>query len=66
VAEFGADTYVVMATKQGVIKKTPLEAYSNPRAGGIIALGLSEGDRLIAAGIELHDTPAGTTWTLRT
>jgi DNA gyrase subunit A len=49
VAEFSADTYVVMATKQGVIKKTPLEAYSNPRAGGIIALGLSEGDRLIAA-----------------
>jgi len=49
VAEFGADTHVVMATKQGVIKKTPLEAYSNPRAGGIIALGLTEGDRLIAA-----------------
>jgi DNA gyrase subunit A len=49
VAEFRSDTYVVMATRQGVIKKTPLEAYSNPRAGGIIALGLSEGDRLIAA-----------------
>ncbi|MBI3622366.1 MAG: DNA gyrase subunit A [Nitrospirae bacterium] len=49
VAEFRADTYVVMATKQGVIKKTPVEAYSNPRAGGIIALGLSEGDRLIGA-----------------
>ena len=49
VAEFSADTFVVMATKQGVIKKTPLEAYSNPRAGGIIALGLGDGDRLIAA-----------------
>ena len=49
VAEFSAETFVVMATKQGVIKKTPLEAYSNPRAGGIIALGLGEGDRLIAA-----------------
>ncbi len=49
VAEFSADTFVVMATKRGVIKKTPLEAYSNPRAGGIIALGLTEGDRLIAA-----------------
>jgi DNA gyrase subunit A len=49
VAEFSADTFVVMATKQGVIKKTSLEAYSNPRAGGIIALGLTEGDRLIAA-----------------
>jgi len=49
VAEFSADTFVVMATKQGVIKKTPLEAYSNPRVGGIIALGLTEGDRLIAA-----------------
>jgi DNA gyrase subunit A len=40
-----------MATRQGVIKKTELSAYSNPRAGGIIALSLDKGDKLIAAEI---------------
>ena len=49
VAEFREDRYVVMATKNGVVKKTELAAYSNPRAGGIIALTLDEGDRLVAA-----------------
>jgi DNA gyrase subunit A len=48
VKEFRDDRYVVMATKQGLIKKTELSAYSNPRQGGIIALGLEEGDRLIS------------------
>ncbi len=47
VKEFRDDRYVVMATRQGVIKKTELSAYGNPRAGGIIALGLESGDRLI-------------------
>lgn len=49
VAEFREDRYVVMATKNGIVKKTELSAYSNPRAGGIIALTLDEGDRLVAA-----------------
>jgi DNA gyrase subunit A len=49
VAVFRDDRYVVMATQNGVVKKTELSAYANPRAGGIIALGLEEGDRLIAA-----------------
>ncbi len=49
VAEFREDRYVVMATQKGVVKKTELAAYSNPRAGGIIALTLDEGDRLVAA-----------------
>lgn len=48
VKEFRDDRFVVMATKQGVIKKTELSAYSNPRQGGIIALSLDQGDRLIA------------------
>ncbi|MBI3597310.1 MAG: DNA gyrase subunit A [Nitrospirae bacterium] len=48
VEEFREDRYVVMATRQGVIKKTPLQAYSNPRAGGIIALTLEQGDKLVA------------------
>jgi DNA gyrase subunit A len=48
VNEFREDQYVVMATRHGVIKKTPLQAYSNPRAGGIIAITLDQGDKLIA------------------
>jgi DNA gyrase subunit A len=49
VSEFREDRYVVMATKSGIAKKTELSAYSNPRAGGIIALTLDEGDRLVSA-----------------
>jgi len=48
VKEFREDRFVVMATKQGIIKKTELSAYGNPRQGGIIALGLEEGDKLIS------------------
>jgi DNA gyrase subunit A len=51
VNEFRQDRYAVMATRQGVIKKTELSAYSNPRAGGIIALSLDKEDKLIAADI---------------
>ena len=39
--------YVVFATKQGIIKKTCLEAYSRPRANGVIAINLVEGDEVI-------------------
>ncbi|MCZ2355919.1 MAG: DNA gyrase subunit A [Bacteroidia bacterium] len=40
---------VVMCTKRGVIKKSPLEAYSRPRSSGIIAININEGDELIEA-----------------
>jgi DNA gyrase subunit A len=40
--------FITFMTKLGVIKKTALEAYSNPRAGGIIAINLDEGDELIS------------------
>src|SRR5208283_2484751 len=40
--------YLVMFTKRGVVKKTDLEDYSNPRGKGIIAVSLDEGDELIA------------------
>lgn len=53
VREFRNDWYVVMATRRGFIKKTQLSAYGNPRQGGIIALTLEEGDKLI--GVELTD-----------
>jgi DNA gyrase subunit A len=49
VKEFDKDKFIVMGTRRGVIKKTELSAFSNPRAGGIIAMGVEEGDSVIAA-----------------
>ena len=49
--EFTNSHYVVLATANGTIKKTLLEAYSRPRAGGIIAVNLREGDALISAAL---------------
>ncbi len=46
--EFGEDRYVVFSTRKGTIKKTALSAYGNPRAGGIIAVGVDEGDELLS------------------
>jgi len=45
--------FIVMGTCRGVIKKTDLSSFSNPRAGGIIAMGIEEGDSVIA--VELSD-----------
>ncbi len=49
VREFSDDRFVVLATRCGIIKKTRLSAFSRPRTGGIIALTIEEGDRLLAA-----------------
>lgn len=49
VKQFEEGRYIVTATERGIIKKTDLMAYSNPRSGGIIALTIDEGDRLIEA-----------------
>jgi DNA gyrase subunit A len=51
VKEFSEDKYLVMATKGGIIKKTKLSAYSNPRKGGIIAITLKGNDSLIDCGV---------------
>jgi DNA gyrase subunit A len=51
VREWEAGKYVVMGTRRGVIKKTELTAFSNPRAGGIIAMGVEDGDAVIAVAI---------------
>ena len=48
VREFTEGKFIVMATKCGVIKKTDLTFFANIRSGGLIALGLDEGDELIA------------------
>jgi len=49
VSDFKQDAYLMLATKDGFIKKTHISAYANPRRGGIIAVILREGDKLIAA-----------------
>src|SRR5215510_12932621 len=51
VKEFEENKYIVMGTRRGVIKKTELSAFSNPRAGGIIAMGVEEVDSVIAVSI---------------
>ena len=48
VREFEDDKFIVMGTKLGEVKKTELSAFSNPRAGGIIAMDVEEGDSVIA------------------
>ncbi|NUZ07094.1 DNA gyrase subunit A [Piscinibacter koreensis] len=48
---FPADHFVFMATAQGVVKKTSLDEFSNPRKAGIIAVDLDEGDYLIGAAL---------------
>jgi DNA gyrase subunit A len=48
---FPADQYVFMSTSMGIVKKTPLVDFSNPRKVGIIAVNLDEGDFLIGAAI---------------
>ncbi len=47
------DRFIVMCTRKGTIKKTELAAFSNPRAGGIIAIGIDEGDAVMA--VQLSD-----------
>ena len=47
IREFAEDKFVFMATASGTVKKTPLSAFSRPRASGIIAVELREGDHLV-------------------
>ncbi len=49
VRDFAAGGYILFATRQGRVKKTELAAYSHPRAGGIQAIGLEQGDEVITA-----------------
>lgn len=51
VKEFDDERFILMSTRYGVVKKSPLKEYSNVRVGGIIAINLDEGDRLIAAAL---------------
>jgi DNA gyrase subunit A len=47
VRDFPEDKFLVFSTELGTIKKTALSAYGNPRAGGIIAINIEQGDRLL-------------------
>lgn len=51
VKDFSDDVSIVMATRNGIVKKTKLKAYSNPRVGGIIALNIRDGDELVGAAL---------------
>ncbi len=53
VREFIEGKYVLFATRNGIVKKTELAAYSNPRSGGIIAIAIDDNDELI--GVKLTD-----------
>jgi len=62
VREFDENKFIVMGTKRGEVKKTELTAFSNPRAGGIIAMDVEEGDAVIAVQISdgTHEVFIGT------
>jgi DNA gyrase subunit A len=47
IRDFSPGHYLMMATRKGLVKKTPLEDYSRPRRGGIIAIKLREGDEVV-------------------
>ena len=49
------DKFIVFATENGLVKKTPVSAFSNPRKSGIIAITLREGDTLISAKVSGGD-----------
>ena len=53
--EFSADEFVFMATSSGTVKKTSLQAFSRPRANGIIAVDLRNDDRLVDVAITNGD-----------
>jgi len=62
VREFEENKFIVMGTKRGEVKKTELTAFSNPRAGGIIAMDVEEGDAVIAVQVSdgTHEIFIGT------
>jgi DNA gyrase subunit A len=55
VRHFSEDEFLLMATKNGVVKKTSLSAYSRPRKGGIIASTLDEGDKVVGVALTTGD-----------
>ena len=55
VKDFPEDQYIIMATRKGLVKRTALSAYGNPRKGGIYAIDIQEDDELIEAKVTYGD-----------
>ncbi|MCX6431143.1 MAG: DNA gyrase subunit A [Actinobacteria bacterium] len=55
VKNYEVEPYLVLATKNGLVKKTPLSEYDSPRAGGLIAITLREGDEVVSATLVHED-----------
>ena len=55
VKDFAEDVSIVMATRNGIVKRTNLQAYSRPRVGGIIALNIIKGDELVGAALAAEE-----------
>jgi DNA gyrase subunit A len=51
IADYSVEPYLVLATRNGKVKKTELSRYDSPRSGGLIAVNLDEGDELIGAAL---------------
>lgn len=49
--EYVRNNFIIMCTKEGIVKKTTLEAYSRPRQNGVIAITIKEGDQLLEANL---------------
>jgi DNA gyrase subunit A len=51
IKDYTASPYLVLATKTGLVKKTPLTEYDSPRTGGLIAISLKPGDEVVSAAL---------------
>ena len=51
IKDYTASPYLVLATKSGLVKKTPLTEYDSPRTGGLIAISLKPGDEVVSAAL---------------
>ena len=51
IKDYTASPYLVLATKFGLVKKTPLTEYDSPRSGGLIAISLKPGDEVVSAAL---------------
>ena len=51
ISDYSSHPYLVIATRGGIVKKSPLVEYDSPRAGGLIAINLKEGDELVSAAL---------------
>ena len=51
ISDYASHPYIVIATRSGMVKKSPLPEYDSPRSGGLIAINLKEGDEVVSASL---------------